>query len=229
MGRWGSSGKQEADGLKKIDIRYLNKQGLLKGWRSTTLSWSRGGQSSGSVGLEVSVMGDIQKYYRDEPPGEPYIRIHYTQTDNTSGEKKDFDYKILLVTTPCRFGGMRYWFRCPWYRNGVYCSRRVGTLYMAGDYFACRHCYDLTYTSRNLGGRSKIAGQVISIPELEELEKSVRVKHYAGKPTKRYLRLLKKQDKADRQLMIMVGGFDRSFREKVERVTGKDWKEAMKY
>lgn len=204
MGRWGHSGKQEADSLKKIDIRYLKKEGLLKGWRTTTLKWTWGGEENGSVGLEISTMGDIQKYYHDEPPGDPYMRLYYTQTDNATGEKTNLDYKIPLVTTFCNFSGVRYWFRCPWYANGVYCGRRVGVLYLGGKYFACRHCYSLTYNSRNLSGLSKAAGQVISFPELEQLEGEVKRQYYAGKMTKRYKRYLEKEEKADRQMMIMA-------------------------
>ena len=137
---------------------------------------------------------------------EQYVRFNYTQTDRFTGEKTDLDYKIPLITTSCHFGGSRYWFQCPWYANGVYCGRRVGTLYLGGKYLACRHCYNLTYNSRNLGGISKLAGQVISMPELDELEKSVRVKYYRGKMTRRYKRYIKKEMKSTRQMMIMVGG-----------------------
>ncbi len=209
MGRWGHPGKQEADSLKKIDIRFLKKEGLLKGFRSTTLKWTWHGEEDGNIGVEISTMGDIQKYYHDEPPGEPYVRLHYTQTDNSTGEKKDFDYKIPLVTTSCRFGGQRYWFCCPWYANGVYCGRRVGVLYKNGDYFACRHCYDLTYNSRNLSGFSRTAGQVISAPELERLESEVKRQYYAGKMTRRYKRFLKKEEKATFQLMVVAGMLDK--------------------
>ena len=83
----------------------------------------------------------------------------------------------------------------------------MGVLYKAGDYFGCRHCYNLTYNSRNLSGISKVAGQTISIPELEKLESEVKTKYYAGKMTRRYRRYLKKQEKFDWQLRVMAGHF----------------------
>ena len=59
--------------------------------------------------------------------------------------------EIALVTTPCRFGGERFWFACPG------CGRRVGKVYLpcvmyvnnarVSD-FLCRHCYPLTYEQR---------------------------------------------------------------------------------
>jgi hypothetical protein len=50
---------------------------------------------------------------------------------------------IELTTTPCRYGGVRYWFECP------KCQHRVACLYLkpGGVRFACRKCHDLAYTS----------------------------------------------------------------------------------
>ena len=49
--------------------------------------------------------------------------------------------EISLGWTSCNYGGRRPWFICG------NCGRRVAVLYGAGKYFACRHCYDLTYRS----------------------------------------------------------------------------------
>lgn len=60
---------------------------------------------------------------------------------------------IALTWSPCRFGGRRSWFLCPW------CGRRVGrvylpcTMYVSGSgwrvtEFRCRSCYHLTYLQR---------------------------------------------------------------------------------
>lgn len=194
MGRWSYSGRQEADFLSKVSVYFLNKHGYFnQGWKSGTITWSRNGEMTGRISIQSSL---------DE--SEQNIRFIYTQTDRSTGEKKDFDYKIPLATTPCNFGGKRYWFVCPWYANGIFCGRRVGALFMGGKYLACRHCYNLTYNSRNLFGASKIAGQVISEPELEGLWKEAKTQYYAGKMTRKYRRYLRKSKKADRQLMFMA-------------------------
>jgi hypothetical protein len=132
MGRYYGSGKTEADDLKKIQIWWLKKEEFLKGWRSSTMTWSRNGEKTGSIGIETSLVGDLRKYYSEpnEPAGDPYIKLRYTQTDRNTEEKEDLDYKIPLTTTPCNYGGVRYWFICPWYANGKYCGRRVGVLYL---------------------------------------------------------------------------------------------------
>jgi hypothetical protein len=190
--------KTEADNLKQISTAFLKKHDYFCGYRSGTMTWTNGWSGNkSSVGIETSTMN-----------GENYLRIHYTQTDRDTDEKKEFDYKIPLTTTPCRYGGKRYWFTCPWYKNGKYCGRRVGTLYKDGDYFACRHCYDLTYDSRKLSGYAKSFGSIVSIPELEELQAKVKRQYYRGRPTKTYQRYLKKEEKSDRAWIGMAAMLD---------------------
>ncbi len=50
-------------------------------------------------------------------------------------------YTIDFTSTPCNYGGKRYWFLCP------VCGKRVGKLYLLpeGRYYECRTCYSLTY------------------------------------------------------------------------------------
>ena len=51
----------------------------------------------------------------------------------------DFQYE----TTPCHYGGVRYWFLCS------KCKKRVAKLYAppSSERFACRNCHNLTYES----------------------------------------------------------------------------------
>ncbi len=178
MGRWHYGTKTEADSVKKISTSFLKKHEYFHGWHSGTITWTYGwDEHKNSVGIEVSTLND-----------ENYLRIHYTQTDNSSGEKKDFDYKIPLTTTPCYFGGKRYWFICPWFANGIYCGRRVGTLYKNGNYFACRHCYGLTYNSRNQNHRHSFFPlfSVITLEQkIEKLQEQIKTPYYRGKPTRK--------------------------------------------
>lgn len=200
MGRYYWSKKQEADNLKKISVYFLKKHGYLDwGWHSGTITWSLwNGEITASVDIQSCVSGREQ-----------YIRFIYSQTDRYTGEQNDLDYKIPLTTTPCYFSGKRYWFICPWYTNGNYCGRRVGVLYLGGKYFACRHCYNLTYKSRNLSGVYKIAGSTISFPELDRLKSEVKRSYYAGKITRKYKRYLEKQKKAFFQLQVTAESLDR--------------------
>ena len=174
--------KTEADNLKKIEMWWLLRDMKNSSYKNTTISWGTNGDR-GSVGCEVSLWGD-----------EPYARFHYTQTDNSTGEKKDFDYKVQLEKTPCHFGGFRYWFKCHLYKSGVYCGRRVGVLYKDGDWFGCRHCYELTYSSRN-ENRGYSHYPLFRILDLEtkaeKLEMKTRNYTYRGRPTKKRQKLEK--------------------------------------
>lgn len=194
MGRYYWNKRQEADSLKQVSVSFLKKHHYLEsGFHSGNITWSRNGEETGKISIQSFVCED-----------EKYVRFIYTKTNNDTGEKKDFDYKISLVSTACYFGGKRYWFTCPWYVNSVYCGRRVGVVYLGGKHFACRDCHNLTYNSRNLGGISKTMGQTVSYPELEKMKSEVKRKHYRGKITRRYMRYLNKYDKSDRQMMIMA-------------------------
>lgn len=74
------------------------------------------------------------------------IVIHFTR------DGLQHSRHIETTTTPCRFGGQRFWFLCP------QCSRRVGKVYLPCSVytpqgnrvtlFLCRDCHPLTYLQR---------------------------------------------------------------------------------
>ena len=174
-------GKTEADDLLSTGISWLKQRGLLSSIHNSNITWTRGDNHKSSVGIIVNLLDTS-----------PYIILHYTQTDRETGEKKHFDYKIWLTSTSCHFGGLRWWFICPLTLEGRPCRRRVGKLYKDGDYFGCRHCYDLTYQSKKAPKRS---GWYASFNFLElqdradELEQQIKRRSYAGKPTRKQRRL----------------------------------------
>jgi len=112
---------------------------------------------------------------------EPFAILAYTVTDR-EGKKTDYDYKVNLVTTPCYFGGVRYWFGCP------DCGRRVAVLYLApGDvYFRCRHCNNLSYHSRNRN-RLELFGHTSR--QIDELRSQIKRWTWRGRPTRKVRRL----------------------------------------
>lgn len=175
--------KTEADDCKKIEIWWLLRDIKEKGgYKYTTVSWGENG-SHGSISIEVSVNNS-----------EKFARFIYTQTDRLSEEKKDFDYKVPIITTPCHLGGERYWFKCSLFKNGQHCGRRVGVLYKDGDWFGCRHCYELTYKSKNVnkGYKHYPMFRVLELRlEIDKLEEQSHRNTYRGKPTKKRVRLEK--------------------------------------
>lgn len=49
---------------------------------------------------------------------------------------------IQVTTTPCNYGGVRYWFICG------SCYEKVGVLYFTGKCWECRKCGNLVYSSQ---------------------------------------------------------------------------------
>jgi len=61
---------------------------------------------------------------------------------NWDGDQLTITQVIEVARTPCPFGGHRPWFWCS-------CDRHVLTFYSPnGRPWACRHCHDLTYATR---------------------------------------------------------------------------------
>jgi len=102
-------------------------------WRGN-VSWSCEGEPRGKISCLV--------YLENETPK---LKLQYTFTK--SG--KEMDYTVQLTYSTLHWGTKRWWFICPLIKGGRICNRRVGKLYLSPgyDYFGCRHCYELTYTS----------------------------------------------------------------------------------
>lgn len=102
----------------------------------------------------------------------------------------DFVERVATTTTPCFFGGERYWFLCP------LCSKRVAILYQI-DSFGCRNCHNLMYASQALNRRSQYF-PLLRVLELgrriQQLEANIGRRLYAGEPTKKQLLLTSLQE-----------------------------------
>ena len=69
----------------------------------------------------------------------------------------DYPYEIMLERTPCNFGGMRTWLRCP------SCQGQFGTLYLERGKFACRKCRGLAYPSQLKSRASRLIAKAHKI------------------------------------------------------------------
>lgn len=186
--------KQEAEWSNSLSIFWLKKHGYLDGgWRYGGIKWTYGlSGNESSIGFNVNIGGDEGNY----------IKLQYTHTDKWSGKKENLDYKIRLTTTPCNYGGVRYWFVCPLSKNGQYCGRRVGVIYSIGKWFGCRHCGDICYANQLRGG--KFRGCSVSYPDIEKAEQEVKRKYYNGRMTRKYRRVIRMNEKLNNDLVRMV-------------------------
>ncbi len=193
--------KSIAEQSNGLSIFWLKKHGYLnKGssYQSGGITWTYGySENKSSINFSI-IRNDL-----DTPEERAYINLRYTNTNRYSGEKDDMDYKIELTTTPCRYGGKRYWFICPLSKNGKYCGRRVGVIFGIGKWFGCRHCGNIAYSKQMEGGKYRWNG--VSIPDIERAEKEVKRYYYKGKPTRKYRRVLRLNDKFEEGLIGMMG------------------------
>ena len=187
MGRYYWDKKDTVEDCRSVSISFLKKHGYFSEpcSMSGTILWKNSfGEETGSIGITVSTLDDIGYF----------VRFYYTVTDRNTGEKTNYDYKVQLTTTSCNFGGVRYWFICPLSVNGVYCGRRVAKLYKApgSELFGCRHCYNLSYESRNecrLGRFGQLGYILKAERQYEELYKQIKRWTWRGRPTRKARRL----------------------------------------
>jgi len=136
MGGYGSgrpSRKDKTDGCYSLDINRMQRDGCLQSGWSGNWQWSRDGDEVAQVGFRT-LDGRIVLDFR--------VRLH-------SGDWEPITQTVPLTYVDCNYGNQRPYFRCPGVVNGVHCGRRVCKLYAGGQYFLCRHCYDLSYNSQS--------------------------------------------------------------------------------
>lgn len=166
------NGKPVADSALNFSIFDLKRLGFLTGLTGGSVSWNNGQSQI--------------KVYANTITSNPAIRLAYTLTDYRDGSKREFSYKIKLETTDCHFGGVRYWFICS-------CGCRVGKLFLAQGYFVCRFCLDPIYESQlqNYESRGGLYAQWDIAEKVDKLERSIGTRFYAGKPTRKQIRIYK--------------------------------------
>jgi hypothetical protein len=109
-----------------LNVRDLKNQDLLRQGFTGSLSWSRGGKTTGSVSFRYD---------------EPWLILSYTYVDRDVSQSNHTE-SILVEWTPCNYGGSRPWFGCP------ACGRRVVALALHRTRFLCRQCHKLPYKSQ---------------------------------------------------------------------------------
>ena len=161
----------------------------LKGWgyldpeqiKSGTLNWSRNGNPIGSI----SIIANTQSKH-------PYIELDYKYR----GEPRN--YKVYLTSTPSNLNRGEIWyFICP------QTKKRCRKLYSIGGYFLHREAfngcmYETQTQSKKYRQLDKTLGAYFKSDNLySELYKKNFKKTYAGKPTKKYLRIMEQIQKAE--------------------------------
>jgi hypothetical protein len=160
----------------QIHISKLKRWGYLdpEQIKSGTLNWSRNGNLIGSISIQVNTHSE-----------QPYIELDYKYRDEHR------NYKVYLTSTPSHLNRGEIWyFICP------QTKKRCRKLYLIDGYFLHREAfsgcmYETQTRSKKYRQLDKILGAYFKIDELySQLQKKNFKKTYAGKPTKKYLRIM---------------------------------------
>lgn len=125
-GRRSQVGRDTTSDYRFLDVRRLQREGLLAPGQVFDWSWTRNGKVQAFIFVRTAS-----------------DRVILTYRHRCGGnEWQPMAYAVPLDWTACNYGGSRAWFRCP--ADG--CGRRVAKLYIgSGGMFACRHCHGLAY------------------------------------------------------------------------------------
>ncbi len=192
MGRVGNY-PRTIEQYKRISISYFKKNGILdKNVCNATgiIQYTRNNEPSGSVGYEFNRTNKELCT----------IRFYYTLTNKYLEEKRDISFTVQLIKLKSNLNNSyRYYFKCP--KTGLKCIY----LYESNshEYFLHRNCtnayYESQIRSKNCRRFDKLYSDIFRFDnnEFGNRYDKYRKTHYAGKPTKWYLKYLSKRDKYD--------------------------------
>ncbi len=176
MGRYYFNSRWSTDDYtKRLTIATLKKDWFLDGsknWYSATLSWSNGS----NIWIQVNMSEDTG-----------IVRVYFTQTSR-DGEKKELDYRIQIVSTPCNYGGKRWWLVCPLKWN------KCTILYLQNNgWFGSRKTLNLCYDDQRQSKRSRNLSFMMGMNAARAiaLHRTMKYPYRNGKPTKKMVRFLK--------------------------------------
>lgn len=171
------------DDCLTLTISFLKKYGYLKPgqFQTGTSTWSVNGHERASISLAVNTQAE-----------KPYIELSYS----ASGEARK--YQIQLVTIPSNIGKGEIWyFLC------TATKKLCRKLYLIGGYFyhreAFKGCmYSIQTESKEARQTTRKYKPMYKGNEYDQLKERTFRRFYNGVPTKRYLRILKKIDAAEK-------------------------------
>ena len=129
--------KTTTDGLLRLDVNWLAREGFLVPGATGTLHWTDS--------FTYRPMGRVAFSVRSSPL--PDVGLRVLRLSYCWNASESVTESIELQATQPHFGGERWWLTCPLRTDGKPCNRRVGKLYLKDGRFGCRFCHELTYRS----------------------------------------------------------------------------------
>jgi len=176
--------KETTNDVRRFSTFFLNKHHDLQignSYFNRNIIWSINGNETGRINYELIIEAE-----------NPRIILDYKVRSYGAEEWNPMRYNVPLEAVKCHFGGLRWYFRCMLSKDGVYCGKRVAILYSVGNYFGCRKCANLTYSSCNESKSFRgYPWKVLTDDwKADEIYSNLRQTHYKGKPTRNYRKCL---------------------------------------
>jgi len=177
----------------QLNISKLKDWGYLepKRIKSGSIDWSRNGKRTASISIIANIRSE-----------KPYIELDYKYKD------KPRKYKVYLTSVRSNLNlGEIWYFLCP------QTNKRCRKLYSIGGYFLHREAFKgCMYKTQTKSKKSKEFDRFFNFAlGTDDLFGNTQKKHfkktYAGKPTKKYLRIMQKIEQAE---SITINEFERA-------------------
>lgn len=171
------------DNRLQIDITLLKEWGYLEQGKViySSIDWSRNGIPTSSISIKVNTYSE-----------NPYIELDYNCKD------EPHKYKVYLTSTRSNLNKGEIWyFICP------KTNKRCRKLYLINGCFLHREAFEgCMYESQTQSKKNRILNKSLfpyfqTDQLFEQLYKKHFKKTYAGKPTKKYLKLIKQIERAE--------------------------------
>ncbi|TDX82759.1 hypothetical protein [Epilithonimonas xixisoli] len=186
----------EIERLKMISITDLKRMKILNpdSFISTSINWTNQSTNQNNGSISVSIKTEQNN---------GIITFDYTYRDVDK-----INYTALLITKPSNLGKGKIWFFvCP--KTGRVCRK----LHLINGYFVHRSAnpnlmYEKQLESKKMREWSKMFGIMLNDEVYQQLYSKHFKTHYNGKPTKRYLKLMKLIGQKEN---TSIEDFERSF------------------
>ena len=171
------------DEVKTVSISFLAKYNYLNSnqRQSGTITWSRNGNKTDCISVRVNTQSE-----------QPYIELEYRCNEDP------VKYRVQLVSAPSNLGkGVVWYFVCP------VAGKRCRKLYLGDTYFYHRSAFKgCMYEKQTQSKKSRYLDKTLGVyfrtdHLFEQLNKKHFKKQYAGKPTKKYLKLTQQIQRAE--------------------------------
>ena len=119
-----------AGSYRSLDIRKMVRTGCIKPHHWFGWQWSN------EAGEKVASVSCAVNEYANQ------LTVSYGWWRYDESEREEVRLPIWLTSTPCNYGGVRWWYRCPC------CQRRAAVLFIMGGALRCATCGRVSYASQ---------------------------------------------------------------------------------